>query len=163
VTPPRPDLRGTDWRSGSSLTPEVWWRLLDALNAGTPQDAACLYAGISPAVWEREKQRIPEFGTEAHKIEMSGLVAAWRFVQMAAASEWRAAAELIKLYGATRGRAGMRPDEPGSDDPDADITPADVAAVIRVLRAHEVSDGGAADGNPNGHAAGANGGSEAVE
>jgi len=161
TTQPRP--RGSEWRSGTSLTPGVWWRLLDALNAGTPQDAACLYAGISPAVWEQEKQRIPEFGTEAHKIEMSGLVAAWRFVQMAAASGWRAAAELIKLYGATRGRAGMRPDEPDAVDPDADVTPADVAAVVRILRAHELGDGGAADGHLNGHDAGANGTSEVIE
>ena len=161
TTQPRP--RGTDWHSGTSLTAEVWWRLLDALNAGTPQDAACLYAGISPAVWEREKQRIAEFGTEAHKIEMSGLVAAWRFVQMAAASEWRAAAELIKLYGATRGRAGVRPDEPDADDPDADITPDDVAAVVRILRAHELDGGDVAAGHPNGHDAGANGASEVIE
>jgi len=163
MTASKPRPRGTEWSSGTSLTPEVWWRLLDALNAGTPQDAACLYAGIGPAVWEREKQRIPEFGTEAHKIETSGLVAAWRFVQMGAASEWRAAAELIKLYGATRGRAGMRPDEPDAVDQDAEVTPDDVAAVVRILRAHERGDGGAAAGHQNGHTVDANGASEGVE
>ena len=152
--------RGTDWHSGTTLTAEVWWRLLDALNAGTPPDAACLYAGISPAVWEREKQRIPEFAEAANRVEWSGLVAAWRFLQMTAASEWRAALELVKLYGATHGRDVVRVDGQDADDLDADITPDDVAAVIRVLRAHEV-DGGR-DRHPNGRPT-ANGAGEVAE
>jgi hypothetical protein len=161
TTTPRP--RGTDWRSGTSLTPEAWSRMLTALDAGAPPHAACRYAGISLAAWERERQRIPEFGIEADKVEASGLVAAWRFLQMAAASEWRASLELIKLHGATRGREAARLDEPDGVDPDTDVTPDDAAAVIRILRAHEVADGGAADGHLNGHAAGANGASEVVE
>src|SRR2546421_11987660 len=147
----------------SPITPEVWKRLLDALDAGTPPYAACPYAGISLAVWERERQRIPEFGVEADKVERSGYVAAWRFLQMAAASEWRAALELIKLYGATRGRDVVRLDEPAGDDPAADVTPDDVAAVVRILRARELADGGVVDGHSNGHAAGANGASEVIE
>jgi hypothetical protein len=118
--------------------------------------AACRYDGISLAAWERERQRIPEFGVEADRIEMSGLVAAWRFLQGAAATEWRASLELIKLYGATRGREAMRLDQ-DDDDRDADVTPDDVAAVIRVLRAHEVADHAAgepaSDGRSNGRAA----------
>lgn len=92
-------------------------------------------------------------------MEWSGLVAAWRFLQMAAASEWRAALELVKLYGATRGRDVVRVDEQDADDLDEDITPDDVAAVIRVLRAHELGAGGAGDGHPNSrHAAGGSNG-----
>src|SRR5215468_9151827 len=138
----QPPPRGTDWRSGTSLTPEVWARLLTALDAGTPPAAACRYAGISLAAWERERQRIPEFGIEADKVEMSGLVAAWRFLQMAAASEWRAALEVVKLYGATRGKEAAKLDEPDVVDQDADVTPADVAAAVRILRARDLGDGG---------------------
>ncbi|HSR22925.1 MAG TPA: hypothetical protein VLW53_05215, partial [Candidatus Eisenbacteria bacterium] len=64
--------------------------MLIALDAGAPQHAACRYAGIHPTVWERERQRIPEFGVAADQIEVTGLVAAWRFLQGAAATEWRA-------------------------------------------------------------------------
>src|SRR5690349_22608061 len=111
MTTGQPRPRGTDWRSGATLTPEVWARMLTALDAGAPPAAACRYAGISLAAWERERQRIPEFGIEADKVEMSGLVAAWRFLQGAAASEWRASLELIKLYGSTRGREAARVEE----------------------------------------------------
>ena len=45
----KPLPRGTDWRSGTSLTPETWARLLTALDAGAPPHAACRYAGISLA------------------------------------------------------------------------------------------------------------------
>jgi len=72
VTAAQPVERGTEWRSGTTLTPVVWSRLLDALDAGTPPPAACLYAGISPSVWAREKQRIPEFGEVADKVERTG-------------------------------------------------------------------------------------------
>jgi hypothetical protein len=150
----------------SPITPEAWRRLLDALDAGTPPYAACRYAGISPAVWERERQRIPEFGITADRIEASGLVAAWRFLQGAAATEWRASLELIKLFGATRGREVVRIEGPEGDDPHADVTPEDVAAVIRVLRSREVSESGAADGHRNGHAdgvAGSNGAEAVIE
>jgi hypothetical protein len=142
-----------DMQPLSPITPEAWRRILTALDAGAPPYAACRYAGISPAVWERERQRIPEFGIEADKVEMSGLVAAWRFLQGAAASEWRASLELIKLFGATRGREAVGVDVPATVDPHADVTPEDVAAVIRVLRAHDVDDGGpdgTVDGHPNG-------------
>src|SRR5215472_16643910 len=152
----------------SPIPPDAWRRMLTALDAGAPPYAACRYAGISPPVWERERQRIPEFGVEADRVELSGLVAAWRFLQVAAASEWRASLEVIKLYGATRGREAVRVDETEAIDPDADVTPDDVAAVIRVLRTHEVGDRGL-DSEEDGHAAGrraraaANGAREAVE
>jgi hypothetical protein len=127
-----------------AITPDVWRRLLRAFDAGMPAWAACRFAGIWLAVWEAECQRIPEFGTEAGKVEMSGLEAAWRFLQGAAASEWRAALELVKLYGATRAREADGLHEPGTDDPARDVTPDDVAAVIRILRAHG-SGGGEGD------------------
>src|SRR5438034_1044719 len=128
----------------SPITPETWQRLLRAFDAGMPAAAACKRAGISLAVWEAECQRIPEFATEAGKVEMSGLEAAWMFLQQTAASEWRAALELIKLYGSTRAREAGGLYEPGDDAPDADVTPDDVAAVIRILRAHG-GGGGAGD------------------
>jgi len=120
----------------SPITPELWRRLLTAFDAGMPAWAACKRAGISLAVWEAECQRIPEFATEAGKVEMSGLEAAWMFLQQTAAPEWRAALELIKLYGSTRAREAGGLYEPGDDDPNADVAPDDVAAVIRILRAH---------------------------
>ena len=159
----QPVQRGTTWHSGTSLTAAVWQRMLTALDAGAPPPAACRYAGISLAAWQRERQRIPEFGVEADKVEASGLVAAWRFLQMAAASAWRASLEYVKLHGATRGREAVKLDEPDADDPDADVTPDDVAAVIRVLRAHELDDSSAGDGHANGRPAGSNGASEAIE
>ena len=153
----QPAPRGTEWRSGTSITPEEWLRLLTALDAGAPAHAACRYAGISLTAWERERQRIPEFGVAADKVEASGLVAAWRFLQGAAASEWRAALELIKLFGATRGREAARVDDLNGDEPDADVTPEDVAAVVRVLRGHGTGAGQGdltveVDGRPNGRA-----------
>jgi hypothetical protein len=134
----------------SPITPQAWLRLLTALDAGVPPYAACRYAGISPFVWERERERIPEFGLVADQVEMSGLVAAWRFLQGAAASEWRASLEFVRLHNATRGRDMARVDEWGSDDPDAVVTPEDVAAVIRILRDHEVGVDGVADDHSNG-------------
>lgn len=148
----------------SPITPEVWRRLLDALDAGAPPAAACRYAGISPTVWERERQRVPEFGVVADQIESSGLVAAWRFLQIAAASEWRGALEYIRLHNATHGRDAARPEE-SDNGPDADITPEDVAAVVRVLHAHEFDADGGSDGHPNGRpaAAGSNGTGEVTQ
>ena len=147
----------------SPITPAIWARMSTALDAGAPPAAACRYAGISPATWERERQRIPEFGVEADRVEMSGLVAAWRFLQLAAASEWRASLEYVKLHGATRSREVVRFDEPIGGDPDAEVTPDDVAAIVRILRARELGDGGMADGHLNGHAARANDASEVIE
>jgi hypothetical protein len=136
-----------DASTSSPITPELWARLLQAFDAGVPPWAACRYAGIPLAVWEAECQRIPEFGTEAGKVEMSGLVAAWMFLQRAAASEWRAALQLIKLYGSTRTREVGGLHEPGDDDPSTNVTPADVAAVIRILGADREG-GGVGDGRP---------------
>jgi hypothetical protein len=140
----------------SPIAPEAWRRMLDALDAGAPPHAACRYAGISLATWERERQRIPEFGVEADRVEASGLVAAWRFLQLAAASEWRGALEYVRLHNATHGRDAVQID--GLDDgPDTEVTPDDVAAVIRVLRAHELGADGA-NGHAKGrHAVGSNG------
>lgn len=118
----------------SPITPEVWSRMLTALDAGAPPYAAYRYAGISPTVWERERQRIPEFGIEADRIEASGLVAAWRFLQGAAAGEWRGALEYIRLHNATRGR-DVVVDAPTGDAAAEGVTPDDVAAVVRILHA----------------------------
>jgi hypothetical protein len=154
MTAAQPAPPETTWHSGTTLTTDVWRRLLTALDAGAPPAAACRYAGISLAAWERERQRIPEFGIEADKVEMSGLVAAWRFLQGAAASEWRASLELIKLYGATRGREAARVEEQDGDDLDADVTPDDVAAVVRILRGRDVADHAAREPVPDGHSNG---------
>jgi hypothetical protein len=151
MTAAQPAPPETTWHSGTMLAPDVWRRLLTALDAGAPPAAACRYAGISLAAWERERQRIPEFGIEADRVEMSGLVAAWRFLQGAAASEWRASLELIKLYGSTMGREAAPVEEQDGDDPDANVTPDDVAAVIRILRGHDVADRAAGETAPDGH------------
>src|SRR5215472_3251113 len=135
----------------SPITPDVWRRLLTALDAGVPPAAACRYAGISLTTWEQERQRIPEFGSEADRIEMSGLVAAWRFLQGAAATEWRAALEVVKLYGFARGRELARFDELNCDDADADVTPDDVAAVIRILHGRESDGEGGFGAEKDGH------------
>src|SRR2546421_5693825 len=125
----------------SPITQEVWLRLLTALDAGAPPPLACQYAGIGYETWLAECRRIPEFGIEADRVSASGVVACLRFVQATGAGEWRAASEFVKLvrpelFGSSRTREVSRPDEPVSDDPAADVSLEDVAAVIRILRAH---------------------------
>ena len=159
-----------------AITPEVWHRLLTALDAGAPTPLACQYAGIGYETWLAECRRIPEFGLEAERVSASGVVACLRFVQATGAQEWRAASEFVKLvrpelFGSGRTREVARPDEPGADDPAADVSLDDVAAVIRILRAHgggggEGDLGPAAGGeepvhpdHPNGQAGGVPGGS----
>src|SRR5215471_3775616 len=125
----------------SPITPQAWKRLLDAFDAGLPAPAACRRAGIDFAVWHTESARIREFEIAAGKVETSGLEAAMRFLQTAAASEWRAALEYVKLYYSLRGREVVRVDERDPDDLDADIAPAAVAAVMRLLRGENGGDG----------------------
>src|SRR5947207_8026638 len=124
----------------SPITTEAWRRLLTALDAGAPPQLACQYAGLGYETWLAECRRIPEFGIEAEKVGASGVVACLRFIQATGAGEWRAASEFVKLvrpelFGSSRTREVPRVDEPGADALDADVTPADVAAVIRILRA----------------------------
>lgn len=79
MTTAQPMERGTNRHSGTALAPQVWRRLLDALDAGTPPYGACLYAGISPAAWERERQRIPEFGEAADMVgDRVSVVRTWK-------------------------------------------------------------------------------------
>jgi hypothetical protein len=61
---------------------------------------------------------------------------------------------VVKLYGSTRAREAVRVEEQDGDDPDADVTPDDVAAVIRILRAHEVADHAAGEPAPDSHSNG---------
>jgi hypothetical protein len=153
----------------SPISVEMWHRLLAALDAGAPPQLACQYAGIGYETWLAECRRIPEFAIEAEKVSASGVVACLRFIQATGAGEWRAASEFVKLvrpelFGSSRTREAPRVDEPGDDDLNADVTPDDVAAVIRILRAHG-GGGGAGDldaaaggeepvhpGSPNGSA-----------
>jgi hypothetical protein len=160
----------------SPITEEMWRRLLVALDAGAPPHLACQYAGLGYETWLTECRRVPEFAIEAEKVSASGVVACLRFIQATGAGEWRAASEFVKLvrpelFGSSRTREAPRVDEPGvTDEPDADVTPDDVAAVIRILRAHG-GGGGAGDldaaaggeepvhrGSSNGKAGGAAGG-----
>jgi hypothetical protein len=164
------------WNEQSSpISPEAWQRLLAALDAGAPPPLACQYAGLGYETWLAECRRVPEFAIEAEKVGASGVVACLRFIQATGAGEWRASSEFVKLvrpelFGSSRTREAPRVDEAGADEPDADVTPDDVAAVIRILRAH----GGGGDagdldaaaggeepvhpGSPNGKAGGAAGG-----
>jgi hypothetical protein len=161
----------------SPITSEAWQRLLVALDAGAPPHLACQYAGLGYETWLAECRRIPEFAVEAEKVSASGVVACLRFLQQTAASEWRASLEFLKaarpdLFGssAARTREVARSDEPGDDEPDADVSPADIAAVLRLLGLDGFR-GGAGDldaaaggaepvhpGSPNGQAGGAAGG-----
>jgi hypothetical protein len=161
----------------SPITEEMWRRMLAALDAGAPPPLACQYAGLGYETWLAECRRIPEFAIEAEKVSASGPVAALRFLQQTAASEWRASLEFLKaarpdLFGssAARTREAGRSGEPGDDDPDPDVSPADIAAVLRLLGLDSFG-GGAGDldaaaggeepvypGSPNGKAGGAAGG-----
>jgi hypothetical protein len=62
--------------------------------------------------------------------------------------------ELIKLYGSTRGREVVRVEEQDGDNLDSEVTPDDVAAVIRVLRGHEHADHMAGEPAPDSHSNG---------
>ena len=163
MTAAEPVERGTDWRSGTSLTPALWSRLLDAFNAGAPPVLACQYAGIRFEVWLTECRRTPEFELVAQRVRASGAVACLMFIQQTAATDWRVAAEFLKLafpefFGTTRAREVPGAEVVGDDDPEADVSPADVAAVLRILRANglgrsEVDLAIEVDGRPNGRAA----------
>jgi hypothetical protein len=135
----------------SPITPQDWRRLLDAFDAGLPAPAACRRAGIDFAVWHAESERIREFEIEAGKIETSGLEAAMRFLQAAAASEWRAALEYVKLYYSLRGREVVRVDERDPDGLEVDIAPEAVAAVMRFLRGREDGGDGVLAAEMDGH------------
>src|SRR2546430_11821382 len=91
-----------------AIAPEVWWRLLTALDAGAPMPLACQYAGIGYETWLAECRRIPEFGIEAERVSASGLVACLRFVQATGAEEWRAGSGVLREWGPERfgARAG---------------------------------------------------------
>jgi hypothetical protein len=133
----------------SPISAEMWRRMLAALDAGAPPQLACQYAGLGYETWLAESRRVPEFSIEAEKVSASGVVACLRFIQATGAGEWRAASEFVKLvrpelFGSSRTREAPRVDEPGDDDLNADVTPDDVAAVIRILRAHG-GGGGAGD------------------
>ena len=54
-----------------AITPEVWHRLLTALDAGAPMTLACQYAGIGYETWLAECRRIPEFAVEVEKVGAS--------------------------------------------------------------------------------------------
>ena len=135
----------------SAITPEAWRRLLDAFDAALPAPAACRRASIDFAVWHAESERIREFEIEADKVETSGLEAAMRFLQAAAASEWRAALEYVKLYYSLRGREIVRVDERDPDDMEADVAPEAVAAVMRFLRGRENGGDGVLAAETDGH------------
>jgi hypothetical protein len=161
----------------SPITPTQWSRLLEAFDAGASAQLACQYAGVQYETWLAERRRVPEFGAEADKVSASGPVAAMRFLQATAATEWRCALEFLKaarpdLFGssAARTREVARSGEPGDDDPDPDFSAADIAAVLRLLGLDGFGggegDGGAEAGgaepvhpnSPNGKAGGAAGG-----
>jgi len=144
----------------SPITSAARRRLLRSLDAGVPPPEACRRAGIDFATWEAERSRDPLFAALTDRIETSGLEAALRMLQMTAATEWRAALEYAKLHYSLRGREVVRVNDPDLDEVGAAIAPDDVAAVIRVLRAHELGADVAAHGHTNGHAVDANGAGE---
>ena len=158
-----PAARGTEWRSGTALKPELWHRLLEAFDAGAPPLLACQYAGIRFEVWLAECRRTPEFELAAQRVRASGAIACLMFIQQTAATDWKVAAEFLKLafpefFGTTRAREAAGAEVVGEDDPEADVSPDDVAAVLRILRANglgrsEVDLAVEVDGHSNGRAA----------
>jgi hypothetical protein len=167
-----PDLRGTDWRSGSTLEPETWHRLLKAFDAGAPPLLACQYAGVRFEVWLAECRRTPEFDLVAQRVRASGAIACLMFIQQTAATDWKVAAEFLKLafpeHFGTRARDVAGVELVGDDDPEADVSPDDVAAVMRILRANGLSRSEVdlrveVDGGSSGRANGARHDGEAAE
>jgi hypothetical protein len=121
--------------------------------------------------FESDEQDIPQKQSELDAAQ--ALLDRRRKALQTAASEWRASLEFLKASrpdlfgtGAARMREAGRVDEPGDDDLDADVSPADVAAVLRLLDVAGLGggadDGGAAPGSaqpvhpdhPNGSAGG---------
>jgi len=161
----QPAPRGTEWRSGTLLTAETWGRLLHAFDAGAPPVLACQYAGVRFEVWLAECRRTPEFELVAQRVRASGAIACLTFIQQTAATDWKVAAEFLKLafpeFFGTRAREVSGMELVGDDDPEADVSPDDVAAVLRILHANglgrsEVDLGVEVNGHSNGHAAGSN-------
>ena len=155
--------RGTAWHSGTSLTPELWRRLLQAFDAGAPPLLACQYAGVPFRVWLAECRRTPEFELVAQRVRASGAVACLMFIQQTAATDWRVAAEFLKLafpdHFGTRAREVPGVEGVVDEDLEAEANPEDVAAVLRILRANglghsEVDLGVEMDGHSNGHGEG---------
>ncbi len=103
---------------------------------------------------------------------LAGVVACLMFIQQTAATDWKVGAEFIKLafpehFGA-RAREVPGVELVGDEDPLAEVSPDDVAAVLRILHANglgrsEVDIGVEVDRHPNGRANGADGGGEAAE
>jgi hypothetical protein len=157
----QPVERGTDWRSGTSLTADLWHRLLQAFDAGAPPLLACQYAGVRFEVWLADCRRTPEFELVAQRVRASGAIACLMFIQQTAATDWKVGAEFLKLafpeFFGTRAREVPGVELVGDDDPEADVSPDDVAAVLRILRANglgrsEVDLGVEVDGHSNGRA-----------
>jgi hypothetical protein len=157
----QPVERGTAWHSGTTLTPELWSRLLQAFDAGAPPLLACQYAGVRFEVWLVECRRTPEFELVAQRVRASGAIACLMFIQQTAATDWRVAAEFLKLafpeFFGTRAREVSGVELVSDDDPEADASPEDVAAVLRILRANglgrsEVDLSVEVDGRSNGRA-----------
>ena len=171
MTAAQPVERGTDWRSGTALEPATWHRLLQAFDAGAPPLLACQYAGVRFEVWLAECRRTPEFELVAQRVRASGAIACLMFIQQTAATDWKVAAEFLKLafpeFFGTRAREMPSVELIGDEDPEADVSPDDVAAVLRILRANglgrsEVDLGVEVDGGSNGRANGAHHGGEAA-
>ncbi len=147
----------------SAITPELWYRLLQAFNAGAPALLACQYAEVGFNMWLAECRRTPEFELVAKRVRASGAIACLMFIQQTAATDWRVASEFLKVafpeFFGTKAREAPSIELVGDDDPAADVRPEDVAAVLRILRANGLGAGGAdesdgqAGGVHNGHAA----------
>src|SRR5215831_20036331 len=97
MTATQPVERGTDWRSGTTLTAETWHRLLQAFDAGAPPLLACWYAGVRFEAWLAECRRTPEFELVAQRVRASGAIACLMFIQQTAATDPKVAMEFLKL------------------------------------------------------------------
>jgi hypothetical protein len=145
------------WSTPSAISPEMWYRLLEAFNAGAPPLLACEYAGVEFETWLAECGLTPEFRIVAKRVRASGAIACLLFIQRTAATDPKLAAEFLKLafpefFGTARTREAPPTENMVDDDPAGDVTPDDVAAVIRILRANGLGGGeGPLDGEVEGH------------
>ncbi len=158
---------------GPSFTAYQWYRLFQAFDAGAPPLLACQYAGVRFETWLAKCRCMPEVEQVAQRMRSSGAVACLMFLQQTAATDVKVASEFLKVafaehFGTARTREVPAAELVGDDDLEAEVSPDDVATVLRILRANglgrsEVDRSIEVDGRRNGRVAGAGGDGEAAE
>ena len=115
---------------------EVEQRLIQALEAGAPIAVACGYAGVSPSTYYKHCNEDSGFSDRATRARMSAAIRNLALIQKAAADDWRAASEALKLmfpehFG--KNRIEVTGDEGGPVKIAPEVSPDFVADVLRRL------------------------------